>query len=355
MRASIASIAFLLASTAEAESAPPPDSGWTPPAAGTYGAACAVNEDCLSGYCVESPSNGNLCTETCIDACPGGWHCSPVPVAGSEPTFICTPLGLAGAACSVHYACKSNWCLASKAGPVCVDPCAPSKLCPSGTSCQPVSGAQGGDLCLPDGSPMPKMPGDACAHDYDCASQHCAKYEHVCTQLCSADACQKGWWCDSQTYDCLPLKATGDKCWNNVECQGGYCIPAAGGSWKCSEACVNECADAWTCEAVDGVMLCVEYGTPPPVPNTESDVIAVEDAAPVPADVTVAPDAGALLPDPNCPTDQVADLEKQPPAATGDGGCTAMPRPPSLSLILLALVTLLTRRSGTSARSTARR
>ncbi len=55
-----------------------------------YGEACADDDDCLFGFCIDGPG-GKVCTNTCIQDCPAGWTCKGVDMGGNEPTFICIP------------------------------------------------------------------------------------------------------------------------------------------------------------------------------------------------------------------------------------------------------------------------
>ena len=47
---------------------------------------------CSSGYCIEGPS-GSVCTRTCVDACPDGWDCRAVQIAGADIVLLCVPTG----------------------------------------------------------------------------------------------------------------------------------------------------------------------------------------------------------------------------------------------------------------------
>ena len=59
------------------------------PCPGNLGCACEDNQECYSGYCVET-SGGKVCTKNCAGGndCPRGWECSQVVVSG-DSTFIC--------------------------------------------------------------------------------------------------------------------------------------------------------------------------------------------------------------------------------------------------------------------------
>ena len=55
------------------------------------GCPCTENGDCKSGWCVEGPEGGSVCTESCIDSCPTGWACKGISNAASDITFVCVP------------------------------------------------------------------------------------------------------------------------------------------------------------------------------------------------------------------------------------------------------------------------
>lgn len=59
------------------------------PAPGEFLAPCEGNEDCFSGYCVES-ADGKVCSKNCEDetSCPNGWSCEQLS-QGGDPSYIC--------------------------------------------------------------------------------------------------------------------------------------------------------------------------------------------------------------------------------------------------------------------------
>ena len=56
---------------------------------GGFGCPCAGPDDCLEGWCVDSP-DGKVCTKTCLEECPQGWDCVQIDT-GADPVFICVP------------------------------------------------------------------------------------------------------------------------------------------------------------------------------------------------------------------------------------------------------------------------
>ncbi|MBR58652.1 MAG: hypothetical protein CMH54_11620 [Myxococcales bacterium] len=121
---------------------------------GTFGAPCLGNEDCISGFCIESPT-GPICTDTCIDDCPDGFACRAILSSQSDVTFLCVPQQQTLCSpCQEDFQCGEGTCQELAGAKVCTLPCTDGD-CPDGYSCQPGdSGAQcvptSGDCdCLP--------------------------------------------------------------------------------------------------------------------------------------------------------------------------------------------------------------
>jgi hypothetical protein len=100
---------------------------------------CIENKDCDSGWCVDAPDGGKVCTESCIDSCPKGWMCDSVVNTGGDVIFICVPkwLGLCfpctvGADCPAEGASCRDY---DGAGSFCATHCLSSDDCPAGYEC----------------------------------------------------------------------------------------------------------------------------------------------------------------------------------------------------------------------------
>ncbi|MFT5430749.1 MAG: alpha-tubulin suppressor-like RCC1 family protein, partial [Myxococcota bacterium] len=62
---------------------------------GAFGCACDQPSDCLGdGFCVPSRTGNNVCTNICIEDCPGGYDCRLVQLGGVDPTFLCIEKGI---------------------------------------------------------------------------------------------------------------------------------------------------------------------------------------------------------------------------------------------------------------------
>jgi len=109
-----------------------------------FGAYCVGNTDCLSGYCLEA-AVGGYCTHQCVDGCPEDWVCKsvatatdPVSVCAQDTNRLCLP-------CEADRACGGDLrdlCLDVGGGRFCGRDCG-SDACPSGYSCESVSGPDG--------------------------------------------------------------------------------------------------------------------------------------------------------------------------------------------------------------------
>ena len=102
---------------------------------GEMGYPCDENNQCLSGFCVES-EDGNVCTSLCLETCPDGWSCQPIQ--GSEGVYICVSL--------FASLCK---------------PCNSDEECYSG-------GANTGSHCISQGAEKGSFCGVSCGGDGDC-------------------------------------------------------------------------------------------------------------------------------------------------------------------------------------------
>ena len=58
------------------------------PGDGCFLDLCTDNEQCLSGLCVEHLGNG-VCTSSCIEECPPGWHCKLIDLLGPDVFYAC--------------------------------------------------------------------------------------------------------------------------------------------------------------------------------------------------------------------------------------------------------------------------
>ena len=123
---------------------------------GSAGAPCEDGLDCISGFCIYSPS-GKVCTVACLEDCPFGWKCVLHESSLPDEIYICAPRGIdLCRPCTVNADCSLNGVESGQAclpyGPVgnyCGEECGGSTDCPEGYTCEEVKDISGanGMLC----------------------------------------------------------------------------------------------------------------------------------------------------------------------------------------------------------------
>ena len=106
------------------------------PSPGETGAPCLSNENCFSGYCVES-TQGYVCSALCGsgEQCPDGWGCRAVVNNGVDVVFICLPNVLKLChPCLSDITCGAGVCAELAEGTFCTQPCDHAP-CPEGFTC----------------------------------------------------------------------------------------------------------------------------------------------------------------------------------------------------------------------------
>ena len=53
-----------------------------------FGEPCDLGRDCESGFCIDTPTQGRICTEQCAGDCPDGFECTPTSLGGDN-TLLC--------------------------------------------------------------------------------------------------------------------------------------------------------------------------------------------------------------------------------------------------------------------------
>ena len=115
---------------------------------------CETNEDCPTGVCVPT-MNGKQCSIPCLEDCPAGWSCRPLP-AGRDNTWVCVPDHITTCRpCAAHVDCQEagfqpgGFCreFGVLEGAFCVTPCGVAIGCLDGFDCTTLDG--GGTYCLP--------------------------------------------------------------------------------------------------------------------------------------------------------------------------------------------------------------
>ena len=125
-----------------------------------FGDPCNENGDCSSGFCLFT-RDGLRCSSACIENCPPGFACQPIPQSGTDIQFACAQAHISlcrpcdtAADCDVEGINDLARCEPlGEDGSFCATTCVEGG-CPEGFSCLPVSEAPGaadaGRVCRPD-------------------------------------------------------------------------------------------------------------------------------------------------------------------------------------------------------------
>ena len=140
--------------TAPPDLGPEPDLGppdiEPPHCPGGFACACLENDDCESGWCIPT-RDGTVCTQPCVDSCPSGeWLCKAV--AGTvDITYLCVDryLNLCRP-CDTNEECTGLGdvtapCIKDDNGGFCGGDCTSDTECPADYACQQVTLADGSE------------------------------------------------------------------------------------------------------------------------------------------------------------------------------------------------------------------
>jgi len=119
---------------------------------GAYGWPCETNDDCLSGYCIET-ADGKTCTAICGE-CEEGWTCEMLPSTCPDCVYICVPKhGVLCRPCKGNEECwnyseiADPHCVAyGDAGAFCGSPCEVEGDCPDGFLCETAADTHGNEV-----------------------------------------------------------------------------------------------------------------------------------------------------------------------------------------------------------------
>ncbi len=164
--------------------------------AGTFGAPCQGNIDCLDGFCVEG-EEGFFCTRGCDLECPDGFDCRSVLSGSSDPVFLCLPrLKKVCLPCKSDYQCTGGACLTIEGLGQCGYACEEDAECPDGYACAAdATAAHEGKFC------QPKSGSCACTTELSGAVRTCVN-ENALGTCYGLETCDPmtGWvGCDAKT------------------------------------------------------------------------------------------------------------------------------------------------------------
>ncbi|MBI5913717.1 hypothetical protein HY839_04765 [Candidatus Azambacteria bacterium] len=270
---------------------------------GEFGAPCAQNSECLSGFCIPN-EDGKICTKTCITDCEEGYNCEQTTWTGGDPLYLCFsryarlcnpctqhadcngvesiinkcldsgPEGkfcgiacVSGATCPVFYQCTEvmvdgvavNQCVPAKGAlckcnnrakelglaTVCYNPASPS-TCKGARTCT----ADGLSACV-----IPAKPEKCNGLDDNCNGE---TDEGLCDDgnPCTTDSCNTDGSCKHKQLEGTPCD-DGNACTTVDKCAAGKCV---GGALKlCDDdnACTDDkCDPAGGCLFTSNKDLC---------------------------------------------------------------------------------------------------
>ena len=229
-----------------------------------FGAPCESNDDCP--FCVDY-ADGKVCSQTCVEECPQGWHCElysgvdPVWICISDFANLCRP-------CKGHADCYSlsgtvDKCVVyGEQAAFCGANCEYSSECPEGFACVAsplVDGEMAKQCVLVEGecpcgdTAVTRQLATSC---YEKNEFGMCTGERVCTAdgLAPCDALIPGpESCDGVDNDCdgMTDDVEGDEC---CVCGDGSCHAHC----ESPETCCADCATCGNgkCECGEGPVLC---------------------------------------------------------------------------------------------------
>ena len=250
-----------------------PDVGLEP---GEPGTPCDGNDDCFSGFCVQT-ADGQRCTMTCVDECPTGWVCVQ-NTAITDLIWICVPEAL--------YLCR---------------PCASNEDCvapglDTGATCE--GGGAEGSFCT-------ITCDDTCPDGYACEDGRClpADGECACAPLFVDEGAATGCAIETEFGIC-----TGERvCLDAGLTSCSAAVPAAETCNAQDDDCdgaIDEELDGGACEVING------WGACPGVVSCAGGVGGCDGPAPAPETCNGADD--------DCDGETDEDLGE---TTCGKGGC----------------------------------
>ncbi len=214
---------------------------------GEFGAPCEANQDCFSGWCVESDS-GLICTRNCLDECPVGYDCRSV-AAGADVAFICVPeFAKLCTACTQDIDCGRGACLTQEGSGSCAPRCESDSDCAEGYACRSdQSGRVAGLFCQP-------ASGSCACADFTQHGQERACSVATNTGRCSGvEICSVAGWgtCSAATPSDEDCNGRDDDCDGTVDEDlrlGDVCTNDVGGVGSCPGTRVCRGTLGWACD-----------------------------------------------------------------------------------------------------------
>jgi hypothetical protein len=228
---------------------------------GSYGDPCGEGSDCISGYCIDTPRGGSICTQRC-GICPEletyVLECRPIG-DDADNTFVCLfDEPSVCQACETDADCDDpeDLCLTIGNKTYCAEDCSDDELCPDDYTCTDVehNGAPQRQ-CLPDSGQCAACDdadgdghgeGDDCL-GFDCDPEDGDVYQDA-PELCDGkdNNCNN----DVDERDALPPAPDDISCFEDGVCRGAR-VQCIGGDWRCDYPVSFESPNEDSCDGLD--------------------------------------------------------------------------------------------------------
>ena len=117
-----------------------------------FGATCRSNADCKSGICIQSSSQGSICSKFCTEDCPPDYGCKVIQIGPSRTAAVCYPGADLYCVQCTNDSCAGpgDRCTQIGGARFCTRDCTASGTCPGGFECVDVTvGPDGGAIAPP--------------------------------------------------------------------------------------------------------------------------------------------------------------------------------------------------------------
>jgi hypothetical protein len=224
-----------------------------------FGEPCEEGTECESGYCIDTPRDGRVCTKTCAGQCPSGFDCVSIGTA-PDVVLLCAPDGNdLCRSCDTDDACDDpdDLCIQVGQRTYCGEACAEDLDCPEGFSCEDVAHPlhpEGVRQCVPaSGECAPCMDADEDGYG---VGEDCLGFD--CNDADPLSFSGAGERCDGRDNDCDSLvdESLTDAPPADLTCaQEGVCEGATAaclrGAWACTYPDASYEADESRCDTLD--------------------------------------------------------------------------------------------------------
>ncbi|MCB9522715.1 MAG: putative metal-binding motif-containing protein [Myxococcales bacterium] len=228
-----------------------------------YGQPCTDADDCISGYCINTPTGGSVCSKLCGLCEPLGdfqLECRAIGNNDVDPVFICLfDEPTLCQACETDNDCDDaeDLCLQIGNRRYCAEDCSGNDFCPEGFVCSDVTreGAPPARQCLPvsgECAPCMDADGDGYGDGDDCLGFDCVRDDDTVYEGAPE-------LCDGKDNDCdgvtdeqadLPEAPEDVVCFEQGVCRGAR-VACLDGAWACDYPVSFEGMTERSCDGLD--------------------------------------------------------------------------------------------------------